>query len=79
MSNEGESGAARELRRVRALLVELVSELLDETVALGELGRIAESVRQTVSERERGMEEYRTAAVTLTDGAAEAVVETLLR
>lgn len=63
--------------RLHAASVELIAELLDELVPLGEMHRYVESVRSTLSERVRGFEEYVTPACEATRAAARLLVERL--
>lgn len=63
--------------RLNAAVVELLAELLDEAVPLGEMHRYVVSVRATLGERERGIREHTTPACEATRAAARLLVERL--
>jgi hypothetical protein len=62
---------------LNAAVVELLAELLDEAVPLGEMHRYVVSVRATLGERERGIPEHTTPACEATRAAARLLVERL--
>jgi hypothetical protein len=63
----------------KAAVAELIAELLDEAVPLGEMYRYVDSVRQTLSERASGIEEFVPASASATAAAARVLAERLLQ